>query len=209
MSGDPTFTRAKRFKYLHTPHVSTFGGDETEHVKGNRTASIDGTYKMKADNASLDTDLDMMRNKILRPSNIVRTEKITVTHAQLIGTATQIVDLFRASPGDTVYNQVANVSNAFGKAATLDTGMKIEVGEVSDPNGYGVSHNATPVGWIWDGENVNEKGAYLFNATPWWRKNKTYTAGALVRATFTASAILVASYEQGEVDFYFDIMSRA
>ncbi len=47
------FTKAKRYTYTHVTHTTTFDGSETQHVKSNLTASIDGSYLIKADAISL------------------------------------------------------------------------------------------------------------------------------------------------------------
>jgi len=48
MAGTPSFTRSKRFTHFHTSHKSIFEGAETQHVKTNLTASIDGNCEIKA-----------------------------------------------------------------------------------------------------------------------------------------------------------------
>jgi hypothetical protein len=47
------FTKSKRYTYTHVTHTTTFDGSETQHVKSDFTASIDGSYVVKADAISL------------------------------------------------------------------------------------------------------------------------------------------------------------
>ena len=220
MAGSPTFTRAKHFTHFHTAHKSVFEGAETVHTKTNLTASIDGDYEMKADkalfdidNASIDGNLDVKRNKLLNPKNVLRTEKVTITHTDVSATGlisgNATVTLFRASPGDTIYDVVGNSRVAWTKGASIDK-LRFEVGDKADPNGFTISHLASPVGWIWDGQDGTEKGAYLrgSGASP-IRRYKTYTVATLIKAIVTASLYWGASLDGGASDFYVDVMSRA
>jgi len=216
MSGDPTFDRAKRFKHLHTSHKTVFNGSETVHAKTNLTASIDGDYEVKADkilfdvdNASFDGDLDIKHNKLINPKNILRTEKITITHTDLTATGiAQAVNLFRASPGDSVANQTANLTASFGASGAVER-TKVEVGDAGDTNGFGTEIVlATPNEWKWMTEDYTEKGAYFYNASR-DRIWKNYSAATLINAQFTASNMFLASLGHGSIDFYIDVMSRA
>lgn len=204
MSGKPTFSRAKQVTHFHTSHKSTFEGAETQHVKTNMTASVDGTYDIKAD------EVDFNRTKLIAPKNVLRTEKITVTTANLsVASRNNSVTLFRASPGDTIYDITGNARVSWKKNATIDE-LRLEVGDLYDPNGFAVSHLASPVGWIWDGTSGTEKGAYLrsFGASP-MLIHKTYAEATLIIAAFNASYCYAASLTYGEIDIYVDVMSRA
>ena len=218
MAGSPTFTRAKRFKHFHTAHKNIYEGSETQHVKTNLTASIDGNYEMKADkalldvdNASIDGNLDIKRNKLLNPKNVIRTEKTTVTFADVSATGlisgNATVTLFRASPGDTIYDVVGNSRVAWAKGASIDK-LRFEVGDKADPNGLAISHLASPIGWIWDGVDTTEKGVYLRTSTGSLIR-KTYTEATLIKAIVTASLWWGASLDVGAADIYVDVISRA
>lgn len=224
MAGTPSFTRSKRLIHFHTAHKSIYNGTETKHVKSNYTASIDGTITLTGDSITLSNPVtisdtlalegavDCGRNELNNPKNVIRTEKITVTTADLSATSgNDTVGLFRASPGDTVYNIVANSQAAFGIGpATIDT-LRFEVGDKADPNGLAMSHLASPIGWIWDGEDGTDKGAYLIGAAPATpvKINKTYTTATMINVVVAASTMYAASMTVGSVDFYIDIMSRA
>lgn len=54
MSGRPKFTRSKRITHFHTSHKSIYDGSETQHVKSDLTASVDGSFVVKADKASFE-----------------------------------------------------------------------------------------------------------------------------------------------------------
>ena len=47
------FSKARRYTYTHVTHTTTFDGSETLHVKSDYTASVDGSFKIKADTISL------------------------------------------------------------------------------------------------------------------------------------------------------------
>lgn len=218
MAGSPGFTRAKHFRHFHTDHTSQFDGAETQHVKTNLTASIDGDYELKADkavfnvdNASIDGDLDIKRNKLLNPKNVLRAEKVTILPANLTASAnTQTIALFRASPGDTVYDVNGNVRTSFKEGSDIDDNLVFEMGDKDDVNGFGISHAASPIGWIWDGQDGAEKGVYLrgTGASP-IRRYKTYATATLINVKLSAADSNLASLTAGAVDFYIDVMSRA
>lgn len=208
MSGNPDLFRAKRAKYFHVEHTSTFDGNETQHVKGNFNASIDGNYKLKAKNASIDAPLDLMGHQLLNPRNVLRTIKRTVVAADLTETASQDIAIFRASPGDTIYNQFAKIITSMGQPATPTSRTRMKVGDLADTGGFGVTLAATPVGWKWTTETYVEKGDYFYNASR-ARAQKTYTTATMVNVRFVASDIFLASIVTGEIEFYVDVMSRA
>ncbi len=233
----PHFSRAKRYKYFHTDHKSIFEGSETQHVKSNLTASVDGNYKIKADvlhvvpRASFDSgikitgSLDMNHGKIKNVENILRSVKTTVSYSDFTATSRkfpQNVPLFRASPGDTVYDVSANHTAAFTIASLMGTGdpaisrFHVSVGDLAASAGFRTTivpatiYAATP-GWRWmlNDEVIGaSKGAYLRSdaATP-LRKN--YLLGTLVYANFRASEDYLASLTAGSMDFYVDVMSRS
>lgn len=62
MAGTPEFSRAKRLIHFHTSHKSIFEGSETQHVKTNLTASIDGNYEIKSDRLTLTGSLLVDKN---------------------------------------------------------------------------------------------------------------------------------------------------
>lgn len=226
MAGSPTFTRAKHYTHFHTSHKSIFEGAETQHVKTNLTASIDGDYTLTADSITLSDPVtlsdtlalggavDCGGNELNNPKNVLRTEKATVTHADVTATGllsgNASVYLFRASPGDTICNVVGNSRVAWLNGASLDK-TRLTVGDAADPDGFAMSHLASPIGWIWDGEAGTDKGAYLIGAAPATplRVNKTYTAGTDINAIVNASLWWGASLDAGEIDIYIDVMSRA
>jgi hypothetical protein len=322
MAGKPEFKRSKRTIHYHTSHKSIYEGAETQHVKTNLTASIDGNYTVAADkvsftgpvafgstasldgdlkvggkgivtgilhakttasldsnlnaagngvitgsllvdkNASIDGDLavggnttitgslfansnasidgtlavggittlvgalkaqstasldgtldvggetDLHYNKLVNVKNVLRTEKVTITTANLsVASRNNSVTLFRASPGDTIYDIVGNSRISWKQNATIDL-LRLEVGDLYDPNGFAVSHLASPIGWIWEGPTNTDKGEYLM-ATASSLAHKTYTEATLIIAAFNASYCWAASLTAGEIDIYVDVMSRA
>ena len=224
MAGTPTFSRAKRFTHFHTSHKNIYEGSETVHVKTDLTASVDGDYELKADkavfdvdnasidgNLDVDGDLDIKRNKLLNPKNVLRSEKVIILPADLTANAnTQTIALFRASPGDTVYDINGNVRTSFKEGSTIDGVITFEIGDKADPNGLGIAHLATPIGWIWDGQDGAEKGVYLrgSGASP-IRRYKTYVAATLINLKIINASTNLASIDAGAADFYADVMSRA
>jgi len=218
MAGQPTFRRAKRFTYFHTDYHAIYEGAVNHHVKTNQTASVDGNSteaitgnkKITAANASIDSALDFMRNKILRPKNVLRTEKITIAHGNLTATSSQTLTLFRASPGDTVYDILRNITSPLASGSTLGRYAKVSVGDAGDPDGFGKSIGlGTPSGWDLTTQTYINKGEYIFNASPFYREFKTYTSATLIQAVFNASGKFLASLDGGSIDFYIDVMSRA
>jgi len=208
MSGDLTLVRAKRSRFFAKPHKSQFDGNETQHVKGNLTASVDGSYSVVADSLDLDVGtIDMNDAIVSNVKNVLRTEKTTIAHSALTKTASQYVKIYRASPGDTVFNQFGNLTAAFGRGASLMR-TRVEVGAKADPNGFGVSVLATPEGWKWTTESYSYKGAYFYNASR-DRVPKSFAAGADLYALVTASDMFLASLDAGSIDIYLDVMSRA
>lgn len=206
MSGDIELKRAKRIKYYHTSHKSQFDGDETQHVKGDLTASIDGSYSMKAD------ALDLNQTPVSNAVNMPRSVKMTVAHSALTKTATQYVTIYRASPGDTIYNFLGNVTASFGLTATPKA-IYLSAGDVSDPDGIATIRSMAGEGWKFAGVTLNaSKGAYFKNASG-FSILKTFTAGTDIKALFAASAggngMLLASLNKGSIDLYLDVMSRA
>ncbi len=237
MAGKPHLSRAKRYKFFHTSHVSTFEGSETQHVKTNLTASIDGKHKIKADvhhvvpRASFDSgitlngSLDMSHNKIKNVENVLRSVKTTVPYTVFTATSRkfpQNVPLFRASPGDTVFDVIANHTVEFAIASLMGTGEKaisrfhVSVGDLGASGGFKTTivpatlYAATP-GWRWMMNSAGigaSRGTYLESiyATP---LRKHYTLGTLVYANFRASEDYLASLDAGSMDFYVDVMSRS
>jgi len=205
MSGDLELKRAKRSKYYHTSHKSQFDGDETQHVKGDLAASVDGSYSLKADEA------DFHQTPIKNMINAVRSVKTTVAHSALTKTATQYVTIYRASPGDSIANFIANVTASFGVTATPKA-IYLRVGDVSNISGFAASRSLAGQGWKFTEETNATKGTYFKNASG-ARVLKTFTAGADIRACFVASAggagMILASLNKGSIDLYLDVMSRA
>jgi len=239
MSGRPKFTRAKRITYFHTSHKSIYDGSETQHVKSDLTASVDGNYAITADqfevtgNASIDGDLDVTgaltiggefdlnQNKIVNVENVIRSVKRTVGYAELTASSRvdpQNVGIYRASPGDTVVDVVANVTTAFAGASLMGTGLKaimrthFSVGELGATGGFRTTIvPGTDTGWRWMQQHVStgaSVGSYLksIHATPLTRH---YRSGTMVNANFRASEIHLASLDAGSVDFYVDVISRS
>lgn len=228
MAGQPTFRRAKRFTYFHTDYHTIYEGALTQHVKTNLTASIDGDYditadaiSVTADSLSLNAPLDLNQQKITNVENVLRSIKTTVPYTVFTATSRkfpQNVPLFRASPGDTIFNVCANMTTAFAVASLMGTGLKaisrthVSVGDLSATGGFRTTIiNATETGWRWQLNNVStgaSMGAYLKSiyATP---LRKTYLNGTLVNANFRASENFLASLDQGSIDFYVDVMSRS
>ena len=204
MAGDIKLSRAKRIKYFHTSHKSQFAGDETQHVKGDLNASIDGSFDIKAD------AVDFNRSPISNMINAVRSVKTTIGHAALSKTASQYVKIYRASPGDSISNFLGNVTASFGVTATPKA-IYLSVGDVTDIDGFAVNKSLAGEGWKWTEETNATKGAYFKNASG-TRVAKTFTAGADIRALFLASAggagMLLASLNKGSIDLYLDVMSR-
>ena len=161
------------------------------------TASIDGALGVGG-------QLNMNRQKIVAPQNVLRTEKSSVA-PPFTGLASQSFPLFRASPGDTVYDQYAKVTIGFASLGVRQ-GTKMEVGDAANDAGYGLSLSASPLGWKWTIASL--KGLYLYNASNISRR-KTHTSGTLIYAKITASDMLLASLNAGTVEFYVDVMSRS
>ena len=220
MSGDIELKRAKRIKYYHTSHKSQFDGNETQHVKGDLAASIDGAATLVADSLTITADAMTISAPVSvagqtlslnGAKNILRTEKFTVGHAMLTKTASQYVKIYRASPGDTISHYIGNVTASFGLTATPKA-VRISVGQVDDTDGFAVIRRRVGIGWGWTFENVASKGVYFKNASGGLNP-KTYKTGANVRALFSASAggsgMFLASLNKGSIDFYLDVMSRA
>jgi len=137
MAGRPRFFRAKRVTYFHTSHKSIFDGSETQHVKSDLTASVDGDHKIKADShhvtcrASFDGalaingELNLNQGKIVNAENVLRSVKKTVTYSDFTATSRkfpQNIQIYRASPGDTVTNVIANITESFAVASLMGTG---------------------------------------------------------------------------------------
>ena len=235
MAGKPRFFRAKRVTYFHTSHKSIFDGSETQHVKSNLVASVDGNHKVKADvhhvtpRASFDSSMAIkgalavtgalaVGGKITGADNVVRSVKRTVLYSEFTATsriAPQTVKLYRASQGDTVSNVVGNVTEYFGPASLMGTGINavsrlhVSVGDLSATGGFKTTIvPATDTGWRWmmDGNTTGASfGTYLKSITgsPLVKK---YITGTLV---FRASENFLASLDQGSMDFYVDVMSRS
>jgi len=201
MSGDLESTRAKYFRHFHTSHKTLYDGSEIQHPKGNLTASVDGDYDIKAD------AIDFNHTPVLNVKNVLRTVKTTVA-PPFTGLASQSFPLFRASPGDTVYDQYANVTIGLASGG-VRKGTKMEAGDAGDVDGFGKSISASPIGWKWISSAPQyAKGEYIFNASPFYREHKTYAIGTLILAKITASDLLLASLGAGSIDFYVDVMSR-
>lgn len=233
MAGKPRFFRAKRVTYFHTSHKSIFDGSETQHVKTNLTASVDGNHKVKADvhhvtaRASFDSSLaikgefDLNQNKIVNVENVTRSVKMTVPYTSFTATNRkfpQNVKLYRASPGDTITNVVANLTTAFARASLMGTGLNavsrlhVSVGDLGATGGFKTTIvPATDTGWRWMLVNPStgaSYGTYLksIHATP---LTKSYTTASNVNANFRASEDFLASLGAGSMDFYVDVMSRS
>jgi len=212
-NGKPTLTRSKRLKHFHTDHTTAYNGSETIHVKTTLTASVDGDYTINADEiiladpVTLQATLDLGNNKITNLKNVLRSEKITITTANL-STASRFetVPLFRASPGDTVYDSVGNARVSFKKGASTDL-LRIAVGDAGTPTGFLATQLATPIGWAWDG-TTGEKGSYVRTLSG-SLTHKTYTTATIINAYVTASLWYGSSLDGGEADIYIDVMSRA
>ncbi len=233
MAGRPKFTKAKRYIFTHTSHKSIYDGSEIQHVKSNLTASVDGIHKIVADalhvtsRASFDDaltingNLDLNQGKIVNVENVIRSVKRTVGYAELTASSRvdpQNVGIYRASPGDTVVNVVANVTTAFAGASLMGTGLKaimrthFSVGELGATGGFRTTIvPGTDTGWRWMQQHVStgaSVGSYLksIHATPLTRH---YRSGTMVNANFRASEIHLASLDAGSVDFYVDVISRS
>jgi len=207
MSGDLEFSRAKRYRYFAKPHKTQFDGNETQHVKGNLAASVDGSYGVVADSLSLDVGtIDLNDGVISNVKNVLRTVKLIVS-APFTQTASQLFTIFRASPGDTIYNAVGKAITNFGQTATPKI-VRISVGDGGDVDGFLTALNATPMGWRWTDETNAYKGAYLYNASR-DRVAKTYATATPIKAKVLASDMFLASLDVGEIEFYIDVMSRS
>ena len=206
MSGNLEFSRAKRFRFFAKPHKSQFDGNETTHVKENLTASIDGSYSVKADSLSLDVGtIDMNDGVISNVKNVIRSVKLNVA-APFTQTASQLFTIFRASPGDTIFNAVGKAITNFGQTATPQI-VRISVGDDGDVDGFLTALNATPMGWRWTDETNAYKGAYFYNASR-DRVSKTYATATPIKVKILASDMYLASLDVGEIEFYIDVMSR-
>lgn len=199
MSGDLEFSRAKRYRYFAKPHKSQYDGNETQHVKGNLVASIDGSYGIKADS------LDLNHIAVSNVKNVLRTVKLTVS-APFTQTASQLFTIFRASPGDTIFNAVGKAITNFGQTATPKI-VRISAGDGGDVDGFLTALNATPMGWRWTAETNAYKGAYFYNASR-DRVAKTYANATPIKVKVLASDMFLASLDVGEIEFYVDVMSR-
>lgn len=201
----PVFDRAKRFTHKHTDHHTVFKGSETTHVKSNLTASIDGNYDIKAD------QIDYNGAPALNLKNVIRSKKVTIDTDDITGISLAsplTVGLFRASPGDTIYEQVGKLTAAFYAGATVHYSA-FKVGDAADTDGLGKEiHIGSPVAWQWTTQTALHKGEYLY-ASLAHRNFKTYSAATMINLTLTASTVMLGSLDAGSIDFYFDIMSRS
>lgn len=215
MATKSNFTKAIRYTYFNTTHTTTFDGSETVHVKTNLTASVDGNYELTADAialngaVTLDSELDLGQQKIVNAENVIRSVKKTVTYSDLTATSLQqAVTLFRASPGDSVINQVANLTASFGESGVMKR-TKIAIGDMGATTGLGRQIVlATPTGWQWTTQAPATKGAFLQTVTG-SVLTKNYTLGTLIKASFTASNMWLASFDHGSIDIYIDVLSRS
>ena len=196
MAGSPTFTRAKHFTHFHTSHKSVFEGAETQHVKTNLTASIDGNYEIKADKitmadpvvfestASLDGDIKIGGDLYVTGSMIV---VATVLHQgdntfgdeagdnqKLVGTTTASGDL--------------NVSASLlvDKAASLDGTLK--VGGVTTLSG--ILHGKTTASLDSD---LNLAGDAIITGSLLVDKNASIDGELLVGGAFKYDQFITAS----------------
>ena len=232
MAGKPRFFRAKRVTYFHTSHKSIFDGTETQHVKSDLTASVDGNHKVKADvhhvvpRASFDGAVAIngalsIGGKITGADNVVRSVKRTVPYSEFTATNRkfpQTVKLYRASQGDTVSNVVGNVTTYFGMASLMGTGINavsrlhVSVGDLSATGGLKTTIvPATDTGWRWMMDSPStgaSRGSYLKSITG-SLLTKSYTTATYISANFRASENYLASLGQGSMDFYVDVMSRS
>ena len=232
MSGRPKFTRAKRITYFHTSHKSIYDGSETQHVKSNLTASVDGNHKVKADvhhvtaRASFDGalaingQLNLNQGKIVNVENVIRSVKRTVAYTEFTASSRkfpQNIGIYRASPGDTVIDVVANMTAAFASASLMGTGLKavkathFSVGELGATGGFRTTIVPETTGWRWMQNQIAtgaSRGSYFksIHATPLTRH---YRSGTMINANFRASDYHLASLDQGSVDFYVDVISRS
>ena len=215
MAGKPRFFRAKRVKYYHTSHTSTFNGSETQHVKTNLTASVDGTHHIKAD------DLDLNHTRVINAENILRSVKRTVPYTEFTATSRkfpQSVKLYMASPGDTVTNVVANITAAFTAASLMGTGSNavsrahFSVGGLGATGGFKTTiHTATDTGWKWvlGGPSTGASYGTYLKSVHASLLTKTYLTATGIFANFRASEDMLASLAAGSIDFYIDVMSRS
>jgi len=238
MAGKPRFFRAKRLINFHTSHKTIFEGSETQHVKSNLVASVDGNHKVKADvhhvtpRASFDSSVAIkgalavtgalaVGGKITGADNVVRSVKRTVAYSEFTATNRkfpQSIELYRASPGDTVSNVVANVTTYFGMASLMGTGINavsrlhVSVGQFGATGGFKTTIvPATETGWRWmmDGNSTGASfGTYLKSITG-SLLTKGYLTATSIQANFRASENYLASLGQGSMDFYIDVMSRS
>jgi len=177
------------------------------HLRGN--ASVDGTL-------SVNGETDLNRNVLTGVSggNVLHARKFTVATTDLTAASIdQRVYLFRASPGDIIYDVVGNVTAGFGYGA-LATIVKVSIGDQEDLRGLAkmnkcATHNE---GWIFGAQTglaSPGRGDYLWDASA-ARIAKLYTLGTPIYAKFTASGgtAYLASYDRGAMDIYIDMMSH-
>jgi len=235
MAGQPSLSRSKRHHFFHTSvEVTADGSVEVSpttsltlsptttlvlHPTTNLIASPEGSYIVRTA-ASLDStlsiggDTNINDNSLtgVQGGNTLHCRKSTLTTTDLTATETsQSIQLFAVEAGDVIYDVSANVTAGFkfGATATL---IKIQVGDGSDDNGFGLAHlcGSSTSGFIYETQTGlgGEKGAYLFNASG--RFPKAYTTTATIYAKFTSSGntVWMASLDAGTVDVYVDMMQR-
>ena len=146
---------------------------------------------------------------IINVENVLRSVKKTILYSVLTATSpAQAIPLFRASPGDSIINQVAYLATPFGQNATMQRTL-ITIGDAGDVDGFGRSIAlATPVGWQWMTQSPATKGEYLQTLTG-SVLTKNYSAATLINAVFTASNMWLASFDKGQIDIYVDVLSRS
>jgi len=222
MATKSNFTKAIRYTYFNITHTTTFDGSETVHVKTNLTASVDGDYALTADAialngaVTLNSELDLGQQKIVNAENVIRSVKKSITYADFSATSREfpeVVTIFRASPGDTIVDMVANLTASFGlsteKWNEIAQKTFVSVGDLGATGGFGRTKVlATPIAWQWGTDNAANKGEYLRSVTGSILR-KTYLTATLVKANFVASDIWLASIDTGSIDIYIDVLSRS
>ena len=193
-------------------------GVDVAALQANVTDSNASISNLRANMINVNASVDALQTNIINANasinsinalNLIKSIKTTISYSQLTATSpAQAVPLFRASPGDTIIDQVANLTASFGESGVMKRTL-VSVGDAGTVNGLGKQIAlATPIGWQWTGNTTYVKGEYLFNASPFYREHKTYAAATLINAVFTASNMWLASLNHGSIDFYVDVMSR-
>lgn len=137
MAGTPSFTRSKRYHHFHTSHKTTFAGSETQHVKSNLTASVDGDYELKvetftftASNVKIDGNLYVTGSKIvvasvLHMGNNIFGDEASDNH-KFVGTTTASGDMNVSA--SLLINRNASIDGNLNIGASLDVVHNVAIG---------------------------------------------------------------------------------